>query len=87
MQMRRQDLRLVAVGPRTYGARTIAVAVGGVNSPNFNTCNQNLTTHRCSTAAADGFGMVSDTIGDYSGAPGLGPGEAFNMQLAIKVIF
>ncbi len=64
------------------------VAVGGVNSPNFNTCNQGPTTnHHCSTAAADGFGMVSDTIGDYSGAPGLGPGEAFNMQLAIKLIF
>jgi len=31
--------------------------------------------------------MVSDTIGDYSGAPGLGPGEAFNMQLAVKIIF
>jgi len=26
--------------------------------------------------------MVSDTIGDFNGAPGLGPGEEFNMQLA-----
>jgi hypothetical protein len=32
-------------------------------------------------------GIVSDTIGDFNGAPGIGPGEAFNMQLAIKVIF
>ncbi len=32
-------------------------------------------------------GVVSDTIGDYSGAPGLGPGEPFNMQLALKIIF
>jgi hypothetical protein len=32
-------------------------------------------------------GVVSDTIGDYNGAPGLGPGEPFNMQLAAKIIF
>ncbi len=32
-------------------------------------------------------GVVSDTIGDFNGAPGLGPGEPFNMQLVGKVIF
>jgi hypothetical protein len=32
-------------------------------------------------------GIVSDTIGDFNGAPGIGPGEAFHMQLAVKVIF
>ncbi len=32
-------------------------------------------------------GVVADTIGDFNGAPGLGPGEPFNMQLAIKMIF
>jgi hypothetical protein len=32
-------------------------------------------------------GVVSDTIGDFNGAPGLGPGEPFNMQLAGKIIF
>ena len=64
-----------------------AVAVGGNNSPNYNTCNENLTTHHCSTAAADGFGMITDTIGDFNGAPGLGPGEQFNMQLVAKIIF
>jgi hypothetical protein len=30
-------------------------------------------------------GYVSDTIGDFNGAPGLGPGEPFNMQLAAKI--
>jgi hypothetical protein len=30
---------------------------------------------------------VSDTIGDFNGAPGIGPGEAFNIQLAVKIIF
>jgi hypothetical protein len=32
-------------------------------------------------------GMVTDTIGDFNGAPGLGPGEPFNMQLVAKIIF
>ena len=64
-----------------------SVAVGGGSSPNYTTCNQNFTTHRCSTAAADGFGMITDTIGDFNGAPGLGPGEQFNMQLVAKIIF
>jgi hypothetical protein len=32
-------------------------------------------------------GFVSDTIGDFNGAPGIGPGEPFNMQLAGKIIF
>ena len=65
-----------------------AVAVGGNNSPNYNTCNQGpLTNHHCSTLAGDGFGMITDTIGDFNGAPGLGPGEQFNMQLVAKIIF
>ncbi|HEX2661634.1 MAG TPA: TonB-dependent receptor [Candidatus Acidoferrum sp.] len=34
-----------------------------------------------------GWGFVSDTIGDFNGAPGIGPGEAFNMQLVAKIIF
>jgi hypothetical protein len=62
-----------------------SVAVGGVNSPGFNTCAESLVTHRCTSA--QGFGMVSDTIGDFNGAPGLGPGEAFNLQLVAKIIF
>jgi len=33
------------------------------------------------------FGRVNDTIGDYNGAPGIGPGEPFNIQLALKLIF
>jgi len=34
-----------------------------------------------------GFGQSADTIGDWYGAPGIGPGEPFNTQLAIKFIF
>lgn len=32
-------------------------------------------------------GFVSDTIGDFNGAPGIGPGEPFNMQLVAKILF
>ena len=34
-----------------------------------------------------GFGQSTHTIGDYNGAPGIGPGEPFNMQLALRLIF
>ena len=34
-----------------------------------------------------GNGYLYDTIGDFNGAPGLGPGEPFNMQLVGKIIF
>src|SRR5262249_20972638 len=48
-------------------------------------CGETRGTGHGSTNA--GFGQVSDTAGDFAGAPGLGPGEPFNMQLAIKFIF
>ena len=33
------------------------------------------------------LGTLYDTIGDYNGAPGIGAGEPFNTQLALKIIF
>jgi hypothetical protein len=38
---------------------------------------------------ADGqsLGQIYDTIGDYNGAPGIGPGEPFNTQFGLKVLF
>ncbi len=38
---------------------------------------------------ADGsaFGTITQTIGYFNGAPGIGPGEPFNTQLALKVLF
>jgi hypothetical protein len=32
-------------------------------------------------------GVANDTIGDFNGSPGIGPGEPFNMQIAAKIIF
>ena len=39
------------------------------------------------TGVVSGSGIINDTIGDFNGAPGIGPGEAFNMQLVAKIIF
>jgi hypothetical protein len=33
------------------------------------------------------FGRIFDTVGDFNGAPGIGAGEPFNVQLALKLIF
>ncbi len=40
-----------------------------------------------STTIGPGFGQSSDTIGDYNGAPGIGAGEPFNVQFALKILF
>jgi len=40
-----------------------------------------------SGATGPGGGNITDTIGDFNGAPGIGPGEAFNMQLGLKILF
>ena len=32
-------------------------------------------------------GVINDTIGDFNGAPGIGPGEAFNLNLGLKITF
>jgi Carboxypeptidase regulatory-like domain/TonB dependent receptor len=51
----------------------------------YNTFNRkNLASGAGSVGSS---GIVSDTIGDFNGAPGLGPGEPFNLQLVGKIIF
>jgi hypothetical protein len=51
----------------------------------FNVFNRiNLAT---GAGSVGGDGTVRDTIGDFNGAPGLGPGEPFNLQIAAKIIF
>jgi outer membrane receptor protein involved in Fe transport len=39
------------------------------------------------TVSNGGSFALSDTIGDFNGAPGIGAGEAFNTQFAGKIIF
>ena len=62
---------------------------GGAASPfSGNTCSEDFATHRCSANfVGTGFGRVTDTIGDFNGAPAIGPGEARNIQLVAKIIF
>ena len=58
-----------------------ASGVGSVNS----VCAPAPGTGICTSAS--GFGTVTDTIGDFNGAPAIGPGEARNIQLVAKIIF
>ena len=51
----------------------------------FNTFNRKNLATGAGSVGSDG--TVRDTIGDFNGAPGLGPGEPFNMQLVGKIIF
>jgi hypothetical protein len=67
-----------------------ALSAFGTASPNGDICVQDFTTHRCSAPSSPnyaGFGLVTDTIGDFNGAPAIGPGEARNIQGVLKVIF
>jgi hypothetical protein len=71
-----------------FNRKNLANSVGAVaNSP----CSPKpvagnlLSNFQCT--AGGGFGQVTDTAGDFQGAPGIGPGEPFNMQLAAKIIF
>ncbi len=67
-----------------------AVSAFGSASPNGDICFQDFTTHRCAAPSSSkygGFGLVTDTIGDFNGAPAIGPGEARNIQLVGKIIF
>jgi hypothetical protein len=58
----------------------LASGPGSVNA----SCGTSVVGATCTNPS---FGFVTDTIGDFNGAPGIGPGEAFNMQLAAKIIF
>jgi hypothetical protein len=51
----------------------------------FNRANYAPPDNYLSDGAA--FGTITSTIGYYNGAPGLGPGEPFNTQFALKIIF
>lgn len=56
----------------------------------FNVFNRlNLASPVAGFAGPDdpGFGRSTDTIGDAFGAPGIGLGEPFNVQFALKLIF
>ena len=51
----------------------------------FNVFNRRNLASGAGSVGSNGY--LGDTIGDFNGAPGLGPGEPFNMQLVGKIIF
>ena len=51
----------------------------------FNVFNRKNLATGAGSVGSNGY--VGDTIGDFNGAPGLGPGEPFNLQIAAKIIF
>jgi hypothetical protein len=51
----------------------------------FNVFNHKNLASGAGSVGSNGY--LYDTIGDFNGAPGLGPGEPFNMQLVGKIIF
>jgi hypothetical protein len=73
----RLSLQLRADMFNLFNRINFASGVGSVGT----SCKEDFSAHHCKP----GFGTVTDTIGDFNGAPGLGPGEQFNMQLAVKL--
>ena len=54
----------------------------------FNLFNRaNLAPPDDSVGDGAAFGTITQTIGYYNGAPGIGPGEPFNTQFALKILF
>lgn len=53
----------------------------------FNIFNRRNLPNPNTTFSSGSFGRIGDTIGDYNGATGIGAGEPFNVQLALKIIF
>jgi hypothetical protein len=71
-----------------FNRKNLASIFGGVNSGcgDIPTVVHGVTRLLCGNAPG-GFGWVQDTISDSQGAPGLGPGEPFQIQLVAKIIF
>ena len=53
----------------------------------FNIFNRTNLPNPNGTFASGSFGRIGTTIGDNNGAPGIGAGEPFNIQLGMKIIF
>jgi hypothetical protein len=53
----------------------------------FNIFNRTNLPNANTTLSSGSFGQISTTIGNANGAPGIGAGEPFNVQLGLKIIF
>ncbi len=68
-----------------FNRKNLASIFGGVSA--FSCGDIPLNGRLVCGTSKGGFGWVSDTISDSQAAPGIGPGEPFQMQLAAKIIF
>jgi hypothetical protein len=69
-----------------FNRTNLAPPSGGCGTVNSSTSS--LQSDRvCTGITGSGLGVSADTIGNFNGAPGIGPGEAFNLQLGLKIIF
>jgi hypothetical protein len=68
--------------------KNLASIFGGVSSScgNIPTVVNGVARLLCGNSPG-GFGWVQDTISDSQAAPGIGPGEPFQIQLVAKIIF
>ncbi len=53
----------------------------------FNLFNRTNLPRPNGSLSSGSFGRIGDTIGDANGATGIGAGEPFNVQLALKIMF
>lgn len=53
----------------------------------FNILNHTNLSGASGTIGSSTFGQTSDTVGDAAGAPGIGVGEPFNVQLGLKILW
>jgi len=68
-----------------FNRKNLASIFGGING----SCGDSAVVSGrlvCGTSQG-GFGWVQDTISDSQAAPGIGPGEPFQIQLAAQIIF
>jgi hypothetical protein len=57
-----------------------------VRAEMFNVFNH-INLAQPSARVGSSLGLISSTLGASSGQPGIGPGEPFNMQFAVKILF
>jgi hypothetical protein len=71
-----------------FNRKNLAGVFGGLNEScgDVPTVVNGVNRLLCGNAQG-GFGWVQDTISDSQAAPGIGPGEPFQIQLAAKIIF
>jgi hypothetical protein len=67
--------------PKLFVTKRVTIPKATIEFP------ASLCMHRYLFNRAAPFGTITQTIGYYNGTPDIGPGEPFNTQFALKVLF